>query len=183
MLAYQFDWPLFLIKCLWQEGGYDFCGYYVCEFIYNEMAKNKRGYFEKQYVVCKQKYSQLYFITIICVELHSYTCIDPLLRFRSGRCGMISYHKIAYEQFKRNWWVSFLTTSSIKPENTMWNLSSDIKDCNRSYIVYMLLVASDRYMKTCCSTNLSEKETSITSLCICSWWSSVLNGFLHFLTS
>ena len=173
MLAYQFDWRLFLVKCLWQEAGNDFCGYYVCEFIYNATASNKRATLKK-YEVRKQKYSQFYFITIICVEFHSYTCIDPLLQFRSGRCGMNSYQKIAYEQFKRNWRDSFLTTSSIQPENKMWNLTSYVRDCKRSYIVYM---------KTCCSTNLLEKERSITSLCICSWRSSILNGFLHFLTS
>ena len=95
MLAYQFDWPLFLVKCLWQEAGNDFCGYYVCEFIYNAMTSNKRGYSEKQYEVRKQKYSQFYFITIICVDqFHSYTCIDPLLQFSSGSCGMSSYHMI-----------------------------------------------------------------------------------------
>ena len=33
MLAYQFDWPLFLVKCLWQEQGNDFYGYYICESI------------------------------------------------------------------------------------------------------------------------------------------------------
>ena len=103
--------------------------------------------------------------------IHSYICIDPLLQIRCFRCGMNSYHKIAYEQFKKNWRDSFLTTSSIKTENTMWTLSSYIIRglyCKRSYIVYMQPVASDRYTKTCCSTNLSEKERSITSLCICS---------------
>jgi len=32
---------------------------------------------------------------------------------------MNSYHMIAYEQFKRNWRDSFLTTSYIKRENTI----------------------------------------------------------------
>ena len=50
------------------------------------------------------------------------------------------------------------------------------------YCIYV--VASDRYTKTCCSTNLSEKERSITSLCICSWRSYVLNGsFICLLAS
>src|SRR3990170_8132630 len=131
MFFYQLNCPLFLVKCLWQEARNDFCGYYVCEFIYNATAFNKRGYSQKQYDVRKQKYSQFYFITIICVEFHSYTCIDPLLQFRSGSCGMNSYHKIAYEQFKRNWRDSFLTTSSIQPENTMWKLTLDVRDCKR----------------------------------------------------
>jgi hypothetical protein len=43
---------------------------------------------------------------------------------------MNSYHKIAYEQFKRNWRDYFLTMSSIKPENTMWKLILDVRDCN-----------------------------------------------------
>ena len=37
-------------------------------------------------------------------------------------------------------------------------------DCKRSYIVYMQLVVLDRYTKTCCSTNLSEKERSLLSV-------------------
>ena len=95
-------------------------------------------------------------------------CIDHLLQISFGSCGTNSYHKIASKQFKRNWRDSLLTTSQIKTENTMWNLTSDVRDCKRSYIVYMQLVASDRCTKTCCSTNLSKKERSITSLCICS---------------
>ena len=51
-------------------------------------------------------------------KFHSYICIDPLIQIRCGRCGMNSYHKIACEQFNRNWLDSFLTTSSIKLENT-----------------------------------------------------------------
>ncbi|XP_073365926.1 uncharacterized protein [Aegilops tauschii subsp. strangulata] len=36
-------------KCLWQEPGNNYCGYYVCEFIYNATAKNRRGYSKRQY--------------------------------------------------------------------------------------------------------------------------------------
>ena len=76
MLDYQFDWTLFLVKYLWQEGGNNLCGYYICEFIYNSTPE--RGYSDEQYEVRKQ-YSQFYFITINWVEFHSYICIDPLL--------------------------------------------------------------------------------------------------------
>ena len=152
MLHYQFDWPLFLVKCLWQEQGNDFCGYYMCEIIYNATLKNKRGYSKRQYEVRKQKYSQVYFITIISVEFHSHICIDPLLQIRRGRCGMNSYHKIAWKQFKRNWRDSFLTTSSIKPENTMWTLSS--------YIIRGLYIK--RYENLLFDQSLGEGEVDIT---------------------
>ena len=40
---------LTLCKCLWQEQGNDFCGYYVCEFIYNATCKSKQGYSQRQF--------------------------------------------------------------------------------------------------------------------------------------
>ena len=51
ILAYQFDWPLFLVKCLWQEAGNDLCGYYICESIRHTTCE--RGYSDKQYKVRK----------------------------------------------------------------------------------------------------------------------------------
>ncbi|KAM3408482.1 hypothetical protein ACQJBY_001544 [Aegilops geniculata] len=45
----QFTHP----KCLWQEGGNDFCGYYVCEFIRHWTCE--QGYSKKQYEIWQMR--------------------------------------------------------------------------------------------------------------------------------
>ena len=65
-----------------------------------------------------------------------------------------------------------MTTSYLKTENAIGNshaiLVDDVRDPKRCYIVYMhqrvlYVVASNRYTKTCCSTN-KHGEREVTSL-------------------
>ena len=66
MLDYYFDWTLYiLVKCPHQGSGNNFCGYYVCEFI-RQRTYDKGRILEKLDV--RKQYSQIYFITINCVE-------------------------------------------------------------------------------------------------------------------
>ena len=101
------------------------------------------------------------------IHSYIYICIDPLLQIRCFRCGMNSYHKIAYEQFNRNWRDSLLSTSYLKTENTIRNCNAilvldDVRDRKRCYIVYMQQRRIDiRKLDVRPST---EKERSLPSI-------------------
>ena len=90
--------------------------------------------------------------------IHIYV-LTPL-EIRCGRCGMKYYHEIAYEQYKRNWWDSFLTMPWTNTENTMWKLSSDVRGRKRSYIDIRKLVVRPIYRR--------RRGRSLLSVYICS---------------
>ena len=58
---------------MWQQPGTNLCGYYICEFIRQHTTERGRMT-PKQFEVRKQN-SHFYFITINCVEYHSYIYI------------------------------------------------------------------------------------------------------------
>ena len=68
-----------LVKCAKQPDGTNLYGYYVCDFI-RERTVEKGKVLEQFYV--RKLYSQFSFITINCVELHSYI-LNPF--FKLGR--------------------------------------------------------------------------------------------------
>ena len=78
-------------------------------------------------------------------------------------------HMIAYEQFKRNWQDSFLTTSYLKPKNIMWKLKPilDVRDCKTCYIVYMQQRRID--IRKLVVRPISRRKRCLTSLCIYSF--------------
>ena len=72
MLGY-FDWSnSILVKCPKQGKRNNLCGYYVCEFIRHMTCDNTSPDGELYQFRVRKPYSQFKFITINCVEFHSY---------------------------------------------------------------------------------------------------------------